>query len=264
MAEPRERLGEVGVVDVAAGPAQQVAVEDQDPHEAIIAGWSHRNLPRDARPQTYRLRAPASGREALVEADVDGVYVDRETRRGAASRSPASCRSLPPTSALLRTPENLRECRRCEQLIGIDVSDCPHCGLRQEPPNGEGRLEARPRRGRRCSRAPGSRPSPAAATTTRRPSRPRRPSRRAARPRRRPTSDEQLAPPPTTRPPRRRRRRSRPSPSRPAPRRATAERHDPEKPDAEDNDKPPEPGSPRRPSRSTASRPRRLRLGPTP
>jgi hypothetical protein len=29
--------------------------------------------------QTYRLRAPASGREALVEADADGVYVDRET-----------------------------------------------------------------------------------------------------------------------------------------------------------------------------------------
>ena len=29
--------------------------------------------------QTYRMRAPASGREAFVEADPDGVYVDRET-----------------------------------------------------------------------------------------------------------------------------------------------------------------------------------------
>ena len=29
--------------------------------------------------QTYRLRAPASGREALVDAEVDGVYIDRET-----------------------------------------------------------------------------------------------------------------------------------------------------------------------------------------
>ena len=29
--------------------------------------------------QTYRLRAPASGREAIVEAQPDGVYVDRES-----------------------------------------------------------------------------------------------------------------------------------------------------------------------------------------
>ena len=36
-------------------------------------------------------------------------------------------------SALLRTPENLRACRRCDQLIGLDVSDCPYCGLRQKP-----------------------------------------------------------------------------------------------------------------------------------
>ena len=32
VAEPGQRLGEVGVVDVAAGAAQQVAVEDQDAH----------------------------------------------------------------------------------------------------------------------------------------------------------------------------------------------------------------------------------------
>ena len=29
--------------------------------------------------QTYRLRAPASGREALAKAKRDGVYVERET-----------------------------------------------------------------------------------------------------------------------------------------------------------------------------------------
>ena len=29
--------------------------------------------------QTYRLRAPASGREALAKARPDGVYIDRET-----------------------------------------------------------------------------------------------------------------------------------------------------------------------------------------
>ena len=32
VAETGQRLGEVGVVDVAAGPAQHVAVEDEDPH----------------------------------------------------------------------------------------------------------------------------------------------------------------------------------------------------------------------------------------
>ena len=88
--------------------------------------------------QIYRLRAPASGREALVEADPDGVYVDRET--GEELKPVTRALPLSPSeSALLRSPENLRECRRCEQLIGIDLSDCPHCGLRQEATDGEDR-----------------------------------------------------------------------------------------------------------------------------
>ena len=80
--------------------------------------------------QTYRLRAPASGREALAEANPDGVYVDRQT----GEEMEVVTRTLPlapSESALLRTPENLRACRRCDQLIGLDVSDCPYCGLRQ-------------------------------------------------------------------------------------------------------------------------------------
>ena len=81
--------------------------------------------------QTYRLRAPASGREALAEVSDDGVYVDRET--GEEMEVVARTLPLAPSeSALLRRPENLRACRRCDQLIGLDVSDCPHCGLRQE------------------------------------------------------------------------------------------------------------------------------------
>lgn len=87
--------------------------------------------------QTYRLRAPASGREALVDADVDGVYVDRETGE---ELLPVT-RTLPiapSDSALLRTPENLRICRRCDQLIGLDISDCPYCGLRQPALDGTG------------------------------------------------------------------------------------------------------------------------------
>jgi hypothetical protein len=85
------------------------------------------------------MRAPASGREAFVDADVDGVYVDRETGE---ELTPVT-RVLPlaeSPSDLLRTPENLRECRRCRQLIGIDLSDCPHCGLRQEAVDNSGEI----------------------------------------------------------------------------------------------------------------------------
>lgn len=87
--------------------------------------------------QMYRMRARASGREALVDAELDGVYVDRDT--GEELKPVTRVLPLAPSpSSLLRRPENLRECRRCEQLIGIDISDCPHCGLRQEATNGEG------------------------------------------------------------------------------------------------------------------------------
>jgi hypothetical protein len=89
-------------------------------------------LPMQNPKQTYRLRAPASGREAIAEVDEngDGVYVDRES--GEEMRVVSRLLPLAPSeSALLRTPENLRACRRCDQLIGLDVSDCPHCGLRQ-------------------------------------------------------------------------------------------------------------------------------------
>ena len=90
----------------------------------------------DPHPQTYRLRARASGREALVDLEPEVVYVDRESGE---EMDPVSM-VLPlagSDSALLRTPENLRACRRCDQLIGLDVSDCPYCGLRQEALNGE-------------------------------------------------------------------------------------------------------------------------------
>jgi hypothetical protein len=86
--------------------------------------------------QRYRLRAPASGREAIAEVTGDGVYVDRES--GEEMRVVSRTLPLAPSeSALLRTPENLRACRRCDQLIGLDVSDCPYCGLRQPALDGE-------------------------------------------------------------------------------------------------------------------------------
>ncbi len=85
--------------------------------------------------QVYRLRAPASGREALAAIEPGTAYIDRETGE---EMLPVT-RTLPlapSDSALLRVPENLRICRRCDQLIGLDVSDCPHCGLRQPALNG--------------------------------------------------------------------------------------------------------------------------------
>lgn len=85
--------------------------------------------------QIFRLRARASGREAYAPVEADGVYRDRETGE---EMEPVT-RTLPlapSDSALLRSPENLRVCRRCDQLIGVDVSDCAYCGLRQPPLGG--------------------------------------------------------------------------------------------------------------------------------
>lgn len=82
--------------------------------------------------QLYRMRAPASGREAIAHAEPGTIYVDRETGE---EMEPVSMvlPLAPSASSLPRDPENLRACKRCDQLIGIDVSDCPYCGLRQKP-----------------------------------------------------------------------------------------------------------------------------------
>ena len=98
----------------------------------MAGGYGQRVIvfPLVNRQQIYRLRAPASGREALAAIEPGTVYVDRET--GEELRPVTRVLPLAPSeSALLRTHENLRICRRCDQLIGLDVSDCPYCGLRQ-------------------------------------------------------------------------------------------------------------------------------------
>ena len=82
------------------------------------------------------MRAPASGREALAYAKPGGTYVDRET--GEEMKPVAMVLPLAPSaSALPREPENLHACRRCDQLIGLNVSDCPYCGLRQAALGGD-------------------------------------------------------------------------------------------------------------------------------
>jgi hypothetical protein len=81
--------------------------------------------------QLYRMRATASGREAIAHAESGSVYVDRETEE---EMEPVGMvlPLAPSVSSLPRSPQNLRACRRCDQLIGLDVSDCPYCSLRQE------------------------------------------------------------------------------------------------------------------------------------
>jgi len=80
--------------------------------------------------QLFRMRAPASGREAISTVEPGQIYVDRET--GEEMEPVAEILPLAPSaSSLPREPANLRACRRCDQLIGLDVSDCPYCGLRQ-------------------------------------------------------------------------------------------------------------------------------------
>ena len=93
---------------------------------------SYALAPMQNQRQIYRLRARASGREAFGPAELGGVYIDQET--GEEMEPVTEVLPLAPSdSALLRSPENLRACRRCDQLIGLDVSDCPYCGLRQPP-----------------------------------------------------------------------------------------------------------------------------------
>ncbi len=78
--------------------------------------------------QLIRLRAPASGRESVVEERPDMVYRDSET--GEELVPVAKVLPLAPSaSALPRTPENLRVCRRCEQLTARDLAKCQFCGL---------------------------------------------------------------------------------------------------------------------------------------
>ena len=92
------------------------------------------------RPERYRLRAPASGRESVVSIDgaapgaKDGevAYYDKVT----GERLEVVGRMVPTAaspSGLPRSPENLRICPHCDELAGRDLSDCPYCGRRMPP-----------------------------------------------------------------------------------------------------------------------------------
>jgi hypothetical protein len=97
------------------------------------------------RPERYRVRAPASGREAVIsvdgtQADPDEVgYYDHVT----GERMEVVARLIPDSespSSLPRAPENLRVCPHCGELVGRDLSECPYCHRRmpavREPVSG--------------------------------------------------------------------------------------------------------------------------------
>jgi hypothetical protein len=80
----------------------------------------------------YRLRSPSSGREIILQADPDEIYVDRET--GEHMEIVGKILPLPPsTSNLPWAVENLRHCPWCEQPAQRDLNDCPTCGRRMDP-----------------------------------------------------------------------------------------------------------------------------------
>ena len=79
--------------------------------------------------QKYRMRTPSTGRESIVEVDVDKEYVDRDT--GEPLEVVAQLLPLAPTpSELPWAVENLRFCNHCDQLCQKDLNDCPVCGRR--------------------------------------------------------------------------------------------------------------------------------------
>jgi hypothetical protein len=79
--------------------------------------------------QKYRLRAPGSGRELVIEAEPGQDYVDRES--GEHLEVVGMLLPLAPSSSELPwAVENLRFCNWCDQLAQKDLNDCPHCGRR--------------------------------------------------------------------------------------------------------------------------------------
>jgi hypothetical protein len=81
------------------------------------------------RRQLYRLRTPSTGREILLEAEPERVYVDHET--GEPLEVVGKVLPLPPSNSNLPwSIETLRFCNWCDQPTQRDLNDCPTCGRR--------------------------------------------------------------------------------------------------------------------------------------
>jgi len=94
-----------------------------------------------AAPQRYRLRAPASGREVVLTIDDleearERAFYDRVT----GERLEVVAMLVPDASSpsnLPRSPETVRICPHCGELVGIDLSDCPYCHRRMPAVGGK-------------------------------------------------------------------------------------------------------------------------------
>ena len=83
----------------------------------------------------YRLRSPASGRELIIEAEPEQIYLDRED--GEPLEVVGKMLPLAPSDSQLPwAVENLRFCPWCDQLAQKDLNDCPTCGRRMGPLGG--------------------------------------------------------------------------------------------------------------------------------
>jgi hypothetical protein len=80
----------------------------------------------------YRLRNPSTGREILLAAEPEEIYLDRET--GDRLEIVGKVLPLPPSESRLPwAVENLRFCPWCRQMAQKDLNDCPTCGRRMGP-----------------------------------------------------------------------------------------------------------------------------------
>lgn len=81
------------------------------------------------RRQLYRMRTPSTGREILLEAEPERVYVDHDT--GEPLEVVGKVLPLTPSaSSLPWSVETLRFCNWCDQPTQRDLNDCPTCGRR--------------------------------------------------------------------------------------------------------------------------------------
>jgi hypothetical protein len=86
-----------------------------------------------SRPQRYRLRAPASGREVVLALDSPDDYERAYYDRVTGERLEVVSKLVPLSSSpsnLPRSAETVRICPHCEELVEMDLSDCPYCRRR--------------------------------------------------------------------------------------------------------------------------------------
>jgi hypothetical protein len=108
-------------------------MEDQDAHlPPAYSRTRFARVPGVSTNQRYRLRTPSSGREVVIEAQPEEIYLDRES--GEPMEIVGKMLPLPPSQSKLPwSVENLRFCPWCEQHAQKDLNDCPTCGRRMGP-----------------------------------------------------------------------------------------------------------------------------------